>query len=177
MGVITLGGQLQHSNDLYAIVDINDIRGGVCSVATFDDTSLTDAFSAIPDKLKTNYTFLLDRSTGSLYYLSGTASSAGTTGAWTPIAGGGKKNSSILNFTANSLQQSASGDWYYSLNFSSLSISDRSNFFVDILEDSTGEQIFPKSTGVSNDGTSLYVYFSQNGKNSMNGSYTINIRY
>lgn len=81
--MITLGDQLQHSNQLFSITDITDTRGGIRTVTAFNDSSLNAAFSTIPDKLKTNYSLLLETSTNRIYYLSGTPAQAIATTAWT----------------------------------------------------------------------------------------------
>jgi len=69
---ITYGDNLKHNNPLFPIVDIEDVKGGTRTIATFSNTDLYNTFNNIPDKLKQNYTNLIVTSTSQHYYLSGT---------------------------------------------------------------------------------------------------------
>ena len=108
--MITLGDQLQHSNPLFSITDITDSRGGIRSVTTFDNSSLNAAFASIPDKLKTNYSLLLETSTSKIYYLSGSNTAATTTAAWTLLTSGASTISGTLNRVAKFTSGTTIGD-------------------------------------------------------------------
>jgi len=90
---ITFGDNLKHNNPNFPIADITDIKGGLRSIATFSDASLLSEFASgaggteIPEKYKTGYSLMLERSTGTIYYLSGI--SATNSSDWTPIGSGG----------------------------------------------------------------------------------------
>ena len=49
---IQFGDILKHNNLLYPIVDINDVKGGLRSIATFSSIDLSSEFSSIPEKYK-----------------------------------------------------------------------------------------------------------------------------
>lgn len=83
---ITYGDNLKHNNPLFPIVDIEDVKGGTRTIATFSNTDLYNAFNNIPDKLKQNYTNLIVTSTSQHYYLSGT--DATITTSWTLTGSG-----------------------------------------------------------------------------------------
>jgi hypothetical protein len=90
---IRFGDILQHNNPNFPIADITDIKGGLRSIATFSDASLLSEFASgaggteIPEKYKTGYSLMLERSTGTIYYLSGI--SATNSSDWSPIGIGG----------------------------------------------------------------------------------------
>ena len=101
---IPFGDILKHNNLLYPIVDINDVKGGLRSIATFSNTDLYNAFNNIPEKLKTNYTTLLITSTNEYYYLSDTDPTVTTSWALvgSGISGSGVTNS-ITKWTGTSI--------------------------------------------------------------------------
>jgi hypothetical protein len=86
---IQFGDILQHNNLVYPIVDIKDVKGGLRSIATFSDASLISEYTSgaggttIPEKYKTGYSLMLERNTGTIYYLSGI--SATNSSHWSPI--------------------------------------------------------------------------------------------
>ena len=88
---IQFGDILQHNNPNYPIADITNIKGGLRSIATFSDASLLSEFTSstgvIPEKYKTGYSLMLERNTGTVYYLSGL--SATNSSHWSPIGIGG----------------------------------------------------------------------------------------
>jgi hypothetical protein len=94
---INFKDELSHSNPTYSIVDISNIRGGNRSIATFSNAALSLEFSALPDRPKQNYSTLIDRSTGDLYYLSGLTASQ--TSSWSIVTsqGSGLLGSGSLN--------------------------------------------------------------------------------
>lgn len=91
---ITYGDNLKHNNPLFPIVDIEDVKGGIRTIATFSNTDLYNAFNGIPDKLKQNYTNLIVTSTNQHYYLTGT--DATITTSWT-LTGSGLSASGTTN--------------------------------------------------------------------------------
>lgn len=68
---IQFGDILKHNNLLYPIVDINDVKGGLRSIATFSSDSLISEYTSIPEKYRTGHSLLLETSTSTIYYLSG----------------------------------------------------------------------------------------------------------
>jgi hypothetical protein len=91
---ITLGDNLKHNNPIFPIVDIEDVKGGIRTIANFSNTDLYNAFNDIPDKLKQNYSNLIVTSTNEHYYLSGT--DATITTSWT-LTGSGLSASGTTN--------------------------------------------------------------------------------
>lgn len=81
---ITLPGQLQHSNSNFAIIDVNDIRGGIKSVDIFDSNSLVNLHTSGVDKFLADHTLILERSSNSFFWMSGLTSS--DIASWTPIS-------------------------------------------------------------------------------------------
>jgi hypothetical protein len=92
---INFKDELSHSNPTYSIVDESNIRGGNRSIGTFDNSTLSAEFSALPDRPKQNYSTLIDRSTGDLYYMSGLTASE--TSSWSIIKPGTVVGSGTLN--------------------------------------------------------------------------------
>jgi hypothetical protein len=90
---IPFGDILKHNNLLYPIVDIDDVKGGLRSIATFSNTDLYNAFNDIPAKLKQNYSTLLITSSNEYYYLSDTDPTITT--SWTPLVGGGSTGDTL----------------------------------------------------------------------------------
>ena len=84
---IQFGDILQHNNLLYPIVDINDVKGGLRSIATFSSPALVSEYASIPEKYRSGYSLLLETSTGTIYYLSGT--DATNVSHWSPVGIGG----------------------------------------------------------------------------------------
>ena len=90
---IQFGDILRHNNPNYPIADVTDVKGGLRSIATFSDASLISEYtsgasgSIIPEKYKSGYSLLLETSTDSIYYLSG--SSATSSSDWRRIGVGG----------------------------------------------------------------------------------------
>jgi len=80
---IQFGDLLQHNNLLYPIVDINDVKGGLRSIATFSSPALISEYTSIPEKYRTGYSLLLETSTGTIYYLAG--SDATNVSHWSPV--------------------------------------------------------------------------------------------
>jgi len=91
---ITYGDNLKHNNPLFPIVDIEDVKGGIRTIATFSNTDLYNEFNSIPDKLRQNYTSLIVTSTNQHYYLTGT--DATITTSWT-LTGSGLSASGTTN--------------------------------------------------------------------------------
>lgn len=81
---ITLPGQIQHSNPSFSIIDINDVRGGIKSVDTFDNPSLQNLLSTGIDKFLIDHTIILERSSNSFFWLSGSTPS--DVGSWNSIS-------------------------------------------------------------------------------------------
>jgi hypothetical protein len=104
---ITYGDHLKHNNPLFAIMDIEDAKGGIRSIATFSNTDLYNLFNNIPDKLKQNYSTLLVTTTNRYYYLSGTDSSVTT--SWTPM-NSGFSGSGTTNSVTKWVGESVLGD-------------------------------------------------------------------
>lgn len=84
---IQFGDILKHNNLVYPIVDINDVKGGLRSIVTFGSASLASEYTSIPEKYKTGYSLLLEKSTGNIYYLAGT--DATNVNHWSSIGVGG----------------------------------------------------------------------------------------
>jgi len=84
---IQFGDILKHNNLLYPIVDINDVKGGLRSIATFSSDSLISEYTSIPEKYRTGHSLLLETSTGIIYYLAGT--DATNVSHWSPVGVGG----------------------------------------------------------------------------------------
>jgi hypothetical protein len=84
---VAFGDLITHSNNgTFALVDITEVRGAIRGVTAFDNTNLAAEFANIPDKVKVNYSVIVDRSTGQVYYLS---SGNGTdTSHWSLILAG-----------------------------------------------------------------------------------------
>ena len=104
---ITLGDNLKHNNPIFPIVDIEDVKGGIRTIATFSNTDLYNAFNNIPDKLKQNYSNLIVTSTNEHYYLSGT--DATITTSWT-LTGSGLSASGTTNSIAKWTGSTSLGD-------------------------------------------------------------------
>jgi hypothetical protein len=84
---IQFGDILQHNNLLYPIVDINDVKGGLRSIATFSSLALVSEYASIPEKYRSGYSLLLETSTGTIYYLAGV--DATNVSHWGPVGIGG----------------------------------------------------------------------------------------
>lgn len=106
---IQFGDILRHNNPNYPITDVSDIKGGLRSIATFSAAGLLLEYTSgasgttIPEKYKTGYSLLLERSTNSLYYFSGTIATNSTN--WTRIGGsvgGTGSTNSIVKWTGTS---------------------------------------------------------------------------
>lgn len=81
---ITLPGQIQHSNPSFAIIDVNDVRGGIKSVEVFDAPSLENLLTGGVDKFLPDHTIILERSSNSFFWMSGATPS--DVGSWTGIS-------------------------------------------------------------------------------------------
>lgn len=84
---IQFGDILQHNNLLYPIVDINDVKGGLRSIATFSSPALVSEYASIPEKYRSGYSLLLETSTGTIYYLAGVDPT--NVSHWSPVGIGG----------------------------------------------------------------------------------------
>lgn len=84
---IQFGDILQHNNLLYPIVDINDVKGGLRSIATFSSPALVSEYASIPEKYRSGYSLLLETSTGTIYYLAGIDPT--NVSHWSPVGIGG----------------------------------------------------------------------------------------
>ena len=90
---IQFGDILKHNNPNFPITDISDVKGGLRSIATFSDAGLISEYtsgaggSIIPGKYKSGYSLLLETSTSTIYYFSGT--SATSSSDWTRVGVGG----------------------------------------------------------------------------------------
>jgi len=104
---ITYGDNLKHNNPLFPIVDVEDVKGGIRTITTFDNTELYNAFNDIPEKLKQNYTNLIVTSTNQHYYLSGT--DATVTTSWT-LTGSGLSASGTTNSIPKWTSSTSLGD-------------------------------------------------------------------
>lgn len=104
---ITYGDNLKHNNPLFPIVDVEDVKGGIRTIATFSNTDLYNAFNDIPDKLKQNYTSLIVTSTSQHYYLTGT--DATITTSWT-LTGSGLSGTGTTNSIAKWTGSTSLGD-------------------------------------------------------------------
>lgn len=104
---IQFGDNLKHNNPLFPIVDIEDVKGGIRTIATFSNTDLYNAFNDIPDKLKQNYTSLIVTSTSQHYYLTGI--DATLTTSWT-LTGSGLSASGTTNSIAKWTGSTSLGD-------------------------------------------------------------------
>lgn len=104
---ITYGDNLKHNNPLFSIVDVEDVKGGIRTIATFSNTDLYNEFNNIPDKLKQNYTNLIVTSTSQHYYLSGI--DATLTTSWT-LTGSGLSASGTTNSIAKWTGSTTLGD-------------------------------------------------------------------
>jgi hypothetical protein len=104
---IQFGDNLKHNNPLFPIVDVEDVKGGIRTIATFSNTDLYNAFNDIPDKLKQNYTSLIVTSTSQHYYLTGT--DATITTSWT-LTGSGLSALGTTNSIAKWAGSTSLGD-------------------------------------------------------------------
>jgi hypothetical protein len=84
---IQFGDILKHNNLVYPIVDINDVKGGLRSIATFSSPALVSEYASIPEKYRSGYSLLLETSTGTIYYLAGL--DATNKFHWSPVGIGG----------------------------------------------------------------------------------------
>lgn len=84
---IQFGDILQHNNLFYPIVDINDVKGGLRSIATFSSPALVSEYASIPEKYRSGYSLLLETSTGTIYYLAGVDPT--NVSHWSPVGIGG----------------------------------------------------------------------------------------
>lgn len=84
---IQFGDILKHNNLLYPIVDINDVKGGLRSIATFSSLALVSEYASIPEKYRSGYSLLLETSTSTIYYLAG--NDATNEFHWSPVGIGG----------------------------------------------------------------------------------------
>ena len=92
---IQFGDILKHNNLVYPIVDINDVKGGLRSIATFSSPALVSEYASIPEKYRSGYSLLLETSTGTIYYLAGL--DATNVSHWSPVGVGG--NGTGIPFT------------------------------------------------------------------------------
>jgi hypothetical protein len=104
---IQFGDNLKHNNPLFPIVDVEDVKGGIRTIATFSNIDLYNAFNDIPDKLKQNYTSLIVTSTSQHYYLTGI--DATVTTSWT-LTGSGLSGTGTTNSIAKWTGSTSLGD-------------------------------------------------------------------
>jgi hypothetical protein len=121
---ITYGDNLKHNNPLFPIVDVEDVKGGARTIATFSNTDLYNAFNDIPDKLKQNYTSLIVTSTSQHYYLTGI--DATITTSWT-LTGSGLSGTGTTNSIAKWSGSTSLGDSLISDNGDTITISGNLN--------------------------------------------------
>ena len=113
---IQFGDILKHNNLLYPIVDINDVKGGLRSIATFSSDSLISEYASIPEKYRTGHSLLLETSTSTIYYLSGI--DATNPEDWSPIIGQNAINTIIesAGFSISLNELTMNAEWIWSIN-------------------------------------------------------------